>query len=127
MPSTCTALANAGVVISGNLGPEGFRVIAGIATGLVVGKAVGITGTSWLVVRLGLARRPDGVSWVQMLGAGLLAGIGFTMSLFVTDLAFKYSPETEELVTLAKEGVLLASVIAAALGATVLVVASRGR
>ncbi len=121
------ALANAGVVISGSVGPEGFRVIAGIAIGLVVGKAVGVTGTSWLVVRLGLARRPEGVSWLQMLGAGLLAGIGFTMSLFVTDLAFKYSPETEELVTLAKEGVLLASIIAAVLGAGVLVLAGRGR
>lgn len=121
------ALANAGVEISADVGTEGVQVIAGVVIGLVIGKLVGITGASWIAVKLGVAQKPAGVSWLQLAGAGLLAGIGFTMSLFITDLAFEHVPDADELVTFAKEGVLLASVIAAILGASVLALAAKRR
>lgn len=103
------ALMNAGVAVSGSLG----SVSLGVLAGLVLGKPLGVVGGAWLAVRSGLAALPAGVRWPHMLGAGLLAGIGFTMSLFVANLAFK---EGSPLLTQAKLGVLLASVIAALLG-----------
>jgi len=64
-------------------------VPAGIALGLLGGKLAGVFGASWLAIRLGLARLPEGAGWLHMLGAALLCGIGFTMSLFVASLAFE--------------------------------------
>ncbi|MBC8160672.1 MAG: Na+/H+ antiporter NhaA, partial [Roseiflexaceae bacterium] len=108
------ALANAGVAISSNAFSGGaLPVVLGVVLGLVVGKPLGLLLASWLVVRAGLATLPAGVSWVQLAGAGLLAGIGFTMSLFITSLAFGALPEV---LAAAKIGILLASVVAGALG-----------
>lgn len=84
--------------------------------GLVVGKPVGVVAFSWLAVRLGWARLPSGVGWGAMLGAGLLAGIGFTMSLFIAALAFGQGGALDQ----AKLGVLSASVVSAILGLIVL-------
>ncbi|AWN23301.1 Na+/H+ antiporter NhaA [Deinococcus irradiatisoli] len=113
------ALMNAGVALGGGLG----TVSLGILLGLLLGKPLGVVGGAWLAVRLGLAALPQRVHWGHMAGAGLLAGIGFTMSLFVTNLAF----EGSALLTQAKLGVLLASLIAAVLGAGVLLVVGKGR
>ncbi len=96
-------------------------VLAGVAVALVVGKLVGVTSFSWIAVRLGLARLPEGVRWGHILGVASVAGIGFTVSLFITDLAFD-SPVLQDD---AKIGTLIASVVAAISGATVLVVAAR--
>jgi NhaA family Na+:H+ antiporter len=115
------ALVNAGIDLGAGVDPT-TRVTVGVAVGLVVGKAVGVGGAALLAIRLGLAPRPDGVRPVQLAGAGVLAGIGFTVSLFVTGLAFGESPLAAD----AKVGVLAASVVAAAAGATVLAVAGRG-
>jgi NhaA family Na+:H+ antiporter len=110
------ALANAGVAIGGDLGGALTNPIAlGIIVGLVVGKQIGITLGAWLVVRAGLAALPDGVSWRHVYGGAWLGGIGFTMSLFVADLAFGESP-----LALAKIGILAASVIAGVGGYLVL-------
>jgi NhaA family Na+:H+ antiporter len=110
------ALANAGVAIGGDLGGALTNPIAlGIIVGLVVGKQIGITLGAWLVVRAGLASLPDGVSWRHVYGGAWLGGIGFTMSLFVADLAFGESP-----LALAKIGILAASVIAGVGGYLVL-------
>ena len=80
-------LANAGVVLSGDLGGAvTHQVSLGVLIGLVVGKQVGITLFSWLATRLGLASLPRGVSWLQIYGAGWLGGIGFTMSIFIATL-----------------------------------------
>lgn len=119
------ALANAGVALGHELNGPGVRVGLGVVFGLVVGKTVGVAGATWLTVRLRLAPRPTGASWPQVLGVGALAGIGFTMSLFVTDLAFAGRANAEDLVAHAKLGVLGASVIAAAVGSGLLVLASR--
>ncbi len=119
------ALANAGVVIdaSGLSGPSTGRVAAGVALGLVVGKPLGIAAGAWLAVRTRLGTLPEEVGWPEVAGAGALAGIGFTVSLFVAELAF---PD-ERLVAAAKMGVLAASVTASVLGALALVAARRRR
>jgi NhaA family Na+:H+ antiporter len=111
------ALANAGVPIGGQAGAVLVEpVVLGIVLGLVVGKQVGITLAAWLVVRLGWASLPDGVRWRHIYGGAWLGGIGFTMSLFVADLAFGHSPT----LVLAKIGILTASLIAGVGGYVIL-------
>jgi NhaA family Na+:H+ antiporter len=110
------AFANAGVSLAG-LTPAALLhpVTLGIVLGLLVGKAVGVCGATWLVVRCGWAERPDGASWTQVLGVSLLAGIGFTMSLFIGGLAFEGEAASYE--ARVKLGVLCGSVLAAVCGA----------
>ena len=113
------ALMNAGVTVgAGGLG----AVSLGVILGLLLGKPIGVVGGAWLAVRLGVASLPRRVTWRHMVGAGVLAGIGFTMSLFVSNLAF----DSGELLTQAKLGVLIASVLAAALGGGWLLLVTRG-
>ncbi len=103
------ALANAGVTVDASLIRE--PVALAVAAGLVVGKPLGILGASYLAVRLGVARLPGDLSWRVILAGGLLAGIGFTMSLFIAGLALD-----GPLLPAAKVGVLVASVICGAAG-----------
>jgi NhaA family Na+:H+ antiporter len=111
------ALANAGVALSfSSLGSETTQIVVGILAGLVLGKPIGILGSSWIAVRMGLTVLPQGVHWSHMAGVGFVAGIGFTMSLFIASLAFG---ETELLET-AKLGVLTASIVAGIIGAMLL-------
>ena len=93
----------------------------GVAAGLVVGKTVGILGASVLAVRFGVARLPAGVSWGQIVGLAVLGGTGFTVSLFITDLAFT----DPALTALSKIGILIGSVTAAVVGYAVLRKVSR--
>lgn len=113
------ALANAGIVLSADAFTEPSAVLVGVVAGLVVGKLVGVAGFSWLAVRLGLARLPDGVRWGQLVGVAALTGIGFTVALFITGLAFTGAAATG-LADSAKLGILLASVLSAIVGAAVL-------
>lgn len=107
------ALANAGLRFETNpLATLAHRPALGILLGLIVGKQIGVTLFSWLAVRCGLADLPTGVEWRHVYGVSGLAGIGFTMSLFVADLAF---PEGEALGQ-AKAGILFASLIAGLIG-----------
>ncbi|HLL40362.1 MAG TPA: Na+/H+ antiporter NhaA [Rubrobacteraceae bacterium] len=107
------ALLNAGVDLGGGGGALTEPVALGVVLGLLLGKPLGVLAFSWLAMKLGLASLPEGVDWGAMVGAGLLAGIGFTMSLFVGGLAFEGS---DELLDQAKIGILAASVVAAVLG-----------
>jgi NhaA family Na+:H+ antiporter len=108
------ALANAGVLLPEEMGPALARPVPmGVGLGLLVGKPVGVLLASFLMVRLAGARLGTGVTWRHMVGAGLLAGIGFTMSLFVNELAFPGDPR---FATEAKLGILVASTIAGATG-----------
>ena len=112
------ALANAGVVLRADAfdAPGARGVAAGVIGGLVVGKLVGIVGASWLAVRSRVASLPPEVGWWELAGAAGLAGIGFTVSLFVTNLAF----EEPALQAAAKLAVLIASAVASVVGAVVL-------
>jgi NhaA family Na+:H+ antiporter len=87
-----------------------------VALGLVIGKPLGIFLFTWLAVRLRLCEKPEGASWSQLLGVGMIAGIGFTISLLISDLAFQDSLLGDE----AKLGVLAGSTIAGVIGYTFL-------
>ncbi|MBE5204069.1 Na+/H+ antiporter NhaA [Pectobacterium quasiaquaticum] len=109
------AFANAGIVLQGIVLEKLFSPLSlGIAAGLLIGKPLGITLFSWLTIRLGYARLPAGVHFSQIVAVSMLCGIGFTMSIFITLLAF--SGGDAELITYAKLGILLASGLAALLG-----------
>ncbi len=112
------ALANAGVDLSvGALSDAATSSVAlGIVLGLVVGKPLGIALATALAVRSRLGPLPAGARWRDVVGVGAVAGIGFTISLLITDLAFEGSPILEP----AKAGILAASVLAGVVGATIL-------
>ena len=107
------ALANAGVPLgAARLDAAGQSVLLGVALGLMLGKPLGVLGLSWLAVRLKVAALPAGVVWSEVLVVGLVAGIGFTMALFIASLAFPPGPLAE----VAKLGILCASAAAGLLG-----------
>jgi NhaA family Na+:H+ antiporter len=108
------ALANAGVSLSG--GTLTHPVSLGIIAGLVIGKQVGVTLFSWMAIQLRIAVLPEGVRWGQLYGIGWLGGIGFTMSLFIANLAF----DEARLIDVAKLGILFASLISGATGSLIL-------
>jgi NhaA family Na+:H+ antiporter len=103
------ALANAGAVIRDV--DLSSPIISSTVAALVIGKPVGVVALSWLAVRVGIARRPSGLTWPLLGACGMLTGIGFTMSLFIAELA--YPPGT---LNDARFGILLASVVSALVG-----------
>ena len=113
--------ANAGVSLAGLSAAALFEPLTlGVAAGLVAGKLVGVFGSSALAIRLGFADLPVNAGWLHMIGISLLCGIGFTMSLFIGLLAFASNVELQDAV---KVGILAGSLIAALLGAAVLLMA----
>ena len=111
------ALSNAGVRIDGNIFKMLMHPISlGIMGGLIIGMFLGITLFSRIIVKLKLASLPEGVSWQHVYGMAFLAGIGFTMSMFISDLGF----QDESYKEIAKVGVLAASLIAGLLGVSLL-------
>ncbi|HWH71048.1 MAG TPA: Na+/H+ antiporter NhaA [Candidatus Sulfotelmatobacter sp.] len=110
------ALANAGVILSMGVFKTHSSLMLAIILGLVVGKPVGIFLTAWLAVRFRIAVKPKEYSWRQLCGAGALAGIGFTMSLFISGEAF---PDPADFAA-AKIAIFIASLIAGILGAAIL-------
>ncbi|TPG15438.1 Na+/H+ antiporter NhaA [Sphingomonas oligophenolica] len=117
--------ANAGVALGGtSLATLRDPLVLGIAAGLFVGKQIGIFGAIWGATKLGIAKPPRGVSWSQIYGLSLIAGIGFTMSLFIGGLAFS----DPVMVDAVKIGVLSGSILSAIAGVVILVLASgRGK
>lgn len=109
------ALANAGVHLGGvNFGhPDAWSIIIGISLGLAVGKPLGVMLISWLLVKFGLGNLPKGLGWSGILIVGLTAGIGFTMAIFIAELAFKGQPD---LLGLAKLSILIGTAAAALVG-----------
>ncbi|MFZ6003570.1 MAG: Na+/H+ antiporter NhaA [Actinomycetota bacterium] len=112
------ALANAGVAVTGESlrDAAGSPVTIGVVVGLVIGKLAGVAGAISLATRLGVGRLPAGITLRHILGMAGIAGIGFTVSIFVAGLAFDDAATTDE----AKIGVLVASLVAAAIGALIL-------
>ncbi|WP_227419942.1 Na+/H+ antiporter NhaA [Roseitranquillus sediminis] len=110
------ALANAGVVLSADVLSGNGALVLAISAGLVLGKPLGLLAASALAVRMGVAEKPGAYSWRQLAGAGSLAGIGFTMSLFIAGQAFP----TETDFAAAKLAILSASVTSAVIGTLLL-------
>lgn len=117
------ALANAGLPLSASaLGAAASsRVAVAIVVALVAGKTIGISAFAWIACRVGLATLPAGATFSQVFGLAALGGIGFTVSLFISDLAFGTSPLADQ----AKAGILAATVLASCLGALLLAAAGR--
>jgi len=109
---------NAGVSLAGIGVEEAFAPLPlGIAAGLFIGKQIGIFGSVWLMVKAGWASRPRGATWLQVYGVSMLCGIGFTMSLFIGELAFPgSSPNAALLREEAKIGILMGTIISAIVG-----------
>lgn len=111
------ALANSGIIIGADFLTAIVNPVSlGVVTGLLVGKFTGVLLFTWLMVKSGIATLPEGATWRHITGIAVLAGIGFTMSLFISGLAF----QKPELVEQAKYGILIASVLAGTLGIIVL-------
>lgn len=111
------ALANTAIVIPGNFSEAITTSLSwGVLAGLVLGKPIGITLASWITVATGLGERPSGTNWMQLIGMGALAGIGFTMSIFITMLAFS-DPVTQNI---AKLAILIGAVVSVAAGLLIL-------
>ena len=116
------AFANAGVVLTGLSVRDLLAPLPlGIALGLILGKQIGVFGISFALVKLRLARLPAGANWAHIYGVACLAGIGFTMSLFIGSLSF----EDEILMNQVRLGVLSGSLISGIMGYTILMLASR--
>jgi NhaA family Na+:H+ antiporter len=111
------ALANAGIEFSSDfIGSLVHPVSMGVIAGLVLGKSVGIIGACWITVKMKWAQLPESLNWGHIIGVGFLGGIGFTMSLFITNLAF----QDEELNLYSKTGILVGTLIAGIVGFVVL-------
>ncbi len=112
------ALANAGIPLSSETleGAAGSPITLGVILGLVVGKTVGITAFAWLAVRTRAGELPEGATWPAITGVAAVAGIGFTVAIFIAGLAFE-DPGMQDL---AKIGILGGSLLAAVLGALLL-------
>jgi NhaA family Na+:H+ antiporter len=115
------ALANAGIVLSTDIVAGHERLILAIVLGLVLGKPAGMLLTAFLAVRLGIATKPDAYTWRQLAGAGALAGVGFTMSLYIAAKAF---PDPQDFAA-AKLAVFIASLAAGAIGTALLASAAK--
>lgn len=117
------AFANTGISFSG-ITAQSFThsVPLGIAAGLFIGNQIGVLGFSWLAIKSGMARLPTGAGWLQMYGIALLCGIGFTMSLFISSLAFQESAQTVPVDD--RLGILIGSLLSGLLGYAVLRMAS---
>jgi NhaA family Na+:H+ antiporter len=109
------AIFNAGIPVQLSSLADTFThpVLLGSMFGLLVGKFVGITGASWIAIRLGIAQMPTGARFSQLAAVSVLGGIGFTMSIFIAELAFT---QHADYLLLAKTGVLAASLLAGIIG-----------
>ena len=113
------AFSNAGVIIDFSTISANLMIVSGVVFGLVIGKPIGIFGFTYLLTKLKIIKKPDNISWFEVIAVGFLGGIGFTMSIFITHLAFA----DETIIAAVKLGIFVASFIAAILG-IILVLAS---
>ncbi|WP_299325675.1 Na+/H+ antiporter NhaA [uncultured Helicobacter sp.] len=113
--------ANAGVRLDGDIDFSAIfaldHVFLGVMLGLLIGKPVGIFLITFLCEKFGIASRPTGITWGEILGAGMLAGIGFTMSIFVSDLAFVGTEHAKQAAEISKIAILSSSLLAGLVGA----------
>ncbi len=112
------AFSNAGVIVDFSTVNANLMIVLGVVLGLVLGKPIGILGLTYLSDKLNIAKKPDSISWSEILAVGFIAGIGFTMSIFITHLAFV----DESIISAVKLGVFIASFLAALIGVVLLLV-----
>ena len=113
------AFSNAGVLMDFSTVSTNLMIVLGVVLGLLIGKPIGIVGFTYLLSKLKIIKKPDNISWFEILAVGFLGGIGFTMSIFITHLAFA----DETIISAVKLGIFAASFVAAILG-VILVLAS---
>lgn len=106
------AFANAGVIIDFASVSQHLLIVLGVVLGLVIGKPLGIVSFTYLASKIGLTHKPDNLGWNEVIAVGFIGGIGFTMSIFITHLAFN----DESIIAAVKLGIFIASFIAAMLG-----------
>lgn len=106
------AFSNAGVIIDFSTVDANLMVVLGVVFGLLIGKPIGIFGFTYLATKLKIVKKPDDISWFDVIAVGFLGGIGFTMSIFITHLAF----DSEAVIAAIKLGIFVASFIAAIIG-----------
>jgi NhaA family Na+:H+ antiporter len=117
------AFSNAGVLIDMSTISTHFMIVLGVVLGLLIGKPIGVVGFTYLAVKFKWVAKPTEMSWSDIIAVGFLAGIGFTMSIFITHLAF----EDESLIAAVKLGVFFASFLAAVIGVMLIVMSSKKR
>ena len=110
------AFSNAGVIIDFSTIDANLMIVLGVVLGLLIGKPIGIFGFTYLATKIGIIKKPDEISWSDVVAVGFLGGIGFTMSIFITHLAFA----DETIIAAVKLGVFAASFIAAIIGVTLI-------
>ncbi len=113
------AFANAGVSLDGlTFSSVLNRLTLGIFFGLFLGKQLGVFGFSWIIIKLGIAKLPEGLNWKSLYGTSILCGIGFTMSLFISTLAYEHTGQ--DFTTSSRIGILLGSLLSGVLGYLIL-------
>lgn len=117
------AFSNAGVIIDLSTVSQHFMIVLGVVLGLLIGKPIGIFGFTYLATKMKFITKPNEMSWFDVLAVGFLGGIGFTMSIFITHLAF----DDESLIAAVKLGVFFASFLAAVIGVILIVISSKKR
>ena len=117
------AFSNAGVLIDFSTISANLMIVLGVVLGLVLGKPIGIFGFTYLLTKLRIIKKPDNISWFEVIAVGFLGGIGFTMSIFITHLAFA----DETIIAAVKLGIFVASFIAAILGIILVLASSKKR
>ena len=110
------AFSNAGVLIDFSTVSANLMIVIGVVFGLLIGKPIGIFGFTYLATKLKIVKKPDNISWAEVVAVGFLGGIGFTMSIFITHLAFA----DETVIAAVKLGVFAASFLAAVIGVTLI-------
>ncbi len=106
------AFSNAGVILDFSAVSQNFLIVVGVVLGLIVGKPVGIVGLTYLAQKLNIVKKPDDLGWDEVIAVGFLGGIGFTMSIFITQLAFL----DQSIIDAVKLGIFFASFIAGVIG-----------
>ena len=117
------AFSNAGVIIDFSTISANLMIVSGVVFGLVIGKPIGIFGFTYLLTKLKIIKKPDNISWFEVIAVGFLGGIGFTMSIFITHLAFA----DETIIAAVKLGIFVASFVAAILGIILVLASSKKR
>ncbi|MCK5293871.1 MAG: Na+/H+ antiporter NhaA, partial [Arcobacteraceae bacterium] len=117
------AFSNAGVILDFSAVSQNMMIVIGVVFGLIIGKPIGIVAFTYLAQKLKIVKKPDDLGWDEVIAVGFLGGIGFTMSIFITQLAFM----DQGVVAAVKLGIFFASFIAGILGVVLILKAYKNK